>query len=264
MSLEPFPWFKFYQREFYNSNAVRMMSAEGEALYLRLLSEQWDAGEAISSSRALWERVHGGKYRDFKAAWKDVVKSFEVDGALMINERLELERSGASDRKERRSRSATHAARMRWACGSDAKTEREREIKSKKKTQKKSAGARKAFYERPPFGEYFDFGFVDMLQLAWEGFIGTKKRRAAGPLTEAAVRRHLVKLAKLGPDDASRCLNYSEEGNYPGLFPDRYTGSGSPSANGRARQDRPNFAEYFAGLEPKTIDADPEPTRDKP
>lgn len=139
MSSESRPWFKFWMRDFYGAHAVRIMSAESQALYVRLLAEEWEAGGPIPHDLEFWRKVHGSQYQDFDAAWAEVEPCFEVGPNGMFNKRLEAEREEAVSARRKRSASASHAARMRHASASDAKREREIEKKKKKSTRTRKA-----------------------------------------------------------------------------------------------------------------------------
>jgi len=238
------PWFKFYVLNWRQSSAVRKMTLEARGLYLEILMDEWLEGGSLEADATLWAAQYSHLCNDWDESWEAVRACFvDCEDGRMRSEFLEAERLRAEEQKRKAAEWGKKGAEARKKKGASRvpkdtpkpplakEKEKEREKESKKR---EGARAQRAFYESPPIVEYFELAHIAPVRDAWGAFIRNKKRKAAGPLAESSVRRHLQQLAKLGPDKAIECLWYSADGNYPGLYYDRFQGPGKDAVNGHA------------------------------
>lgn len=115
---EKFPYMKFYPRDFRADDKVAAMCNRERGAYIMLLCIAWDQDPAgtlpdddaklaawVGETRAAWSRM--------KSA---VMAPFTLDGGRWHQKRMKAERAAL----EKKSESATKAARTRWGRNADA------------------------------------------------------------------------------------------------------------------------------------------------
>ena len=79
-------------RDWLGSDTLRAMSAEAEALFLRLCIDQWERGSA-RGDKDLWLRAHGHRFVDFERAWSEATGPFETTESGLVHPRVASDRA---------------------------------------------------------------------------------------------------------------------------------------------------------------------------
>lgn len=99
---EPLAYYRWYWRDWRGSRAVQRMSYVERGLYRELLDEQWKEG-AIPADLAELADICGCPVEVMTDAWRTLSKCFRPlansDGSLLVNERLEAERTEQDRRR---------------------------------------------------------------------------------------------------------------------------------------------------------------------
>lgn len=107
------PYFKFYPGDWLSSGSVRTMSPEARGVYFDLLAVAWQEGgiPADPSTLAGWL---GLTPRRFQKVWAEIQGRWESNGnGLLVNPRMERERSEAMQRHEARVKAGRKGGRSK-------------------------------------------------------------------------------------------------------------------------------------------------------
>lgn len=106
------PAYQHYARDWLVDTAS--LSLEEQGAYLRLLDQEWIEGPLANNPLELARRL-GVSRPKFARLWAVIVRFFELgeDGKLR-NPRLESERAGQQERREKASQSGKIGAEKRW------------------------------------------------------------------------------------------------------------------------------------------------------
>jgi uncharacterized protein YdaU (DUF1376 family) len=113
----------FFGRDFYEDEAVRLMSLEQEAIYMRLLWHAWREGSIPASVEGLAAIVNV-PLRRFAKLWPGVAVKWHQteDGSRLINRRQERERLQRAETKQRQSEGGRIGNAKRWGDRSPTDT----------------------------------------------------------------------------------------------------------------------------------------------
>lgn len=130
MSSAPLDYYPWYPKAFLLDRYVQVMTLEAAGLYRQMLDLEWLDGP-LPAEETYWRRLCGSKARDFDDTWAQVRPMFVEKDGLLVNPRLEAERTLALEAVER----AADAGR-RGAAARRAKNDRLDELKEAARTER--------------------------------------------------------------------------------------------------------------------------------
>ena len=113
--MEKDPAMLFFGRDFYEDEAVKLMSLEQEAVYMRLLWHAWREGSLPSGIPAL-AAVAGVEAKRFARIWTGIEAKWKPngDGTRLVNARQERERTHRAETRKRQSEGGRIGNAKRW------------------------------------------------------------------------------------------------------------------------------------------------------
>jgi uncharacterized protein YdaU (DUF1376 family) len=207
------PAMLFFGRDFYEDEAVRLMSLEQEAIYLRLLWHAWREGSIPADATALAALLRIPARR-FEKLWPGVAVKWHPtgDGSRLTNNRQERERQQRLETKERFRAGARLANAKRWGERSPSDPREGRlAVASEAQAQAQEGTEPRAPRATPPSRP------EDVSEQTWTDWTDhRRKKRASASQTAIATLRKQAEAAGMTLQEAmAHCVSQGHQGFFP-------------------------------------------------
>lgn len=203
-------------RDWLGSDTLRSMSAEAEALFLRLCLDQWEHGFACAD-RERWCRAHAHRMRDFDSAWAQACAPFANTEQGLVHPRVARDRSEQIEAVRVRQEMGSKAATARWEGRSGAKRKRGQSA-SMRAACGPNHSASASVSDPVPDALLSDRLRTPELRRALGDYQRSRKEQGHKALGEVGMKRLIAKLEGWGHDRAVAALNDSAANGYQGVF----------------------------------------------